>query len=87
MSKTLNASNSQFIASHGSTLRAIYDFSQNDAALFIISTGQSGHFLSQYYDDQSVLWQQEQYISVDLNRPDIDGKSSKTVFKPITKFN
>ena len=87
MSKTLNSSNSQFNASHGSTLRAIYDFSQNDAALFIISTGQSGHFLSQYYDDQSVLWQQEQYISVDLNKPDIDDKSSKTVFKPITKFD
>ena len=87
MSRILNASNSQFIASHGSTLRAIYDFSQNDSALFIISTGQSGHFLSRYYDDQSVLWQQEQYISVDLNRPDADYTSSTTVFDPITKVN
>ena len=83
MSRNLNSTNDKFIASHGSTLRAIYDFSQNGVSLFITSTGQSGHFLSKYYDDQSVLWQQEQYITVDHNKIYPDKGAPTTVFDPI----
>ena len=87
MSRNLNSTKDQFIASHGSTLRAIYDFSQNGVSLFITSTGQSGHFLSQYYDDQSVLWQQEQYIPMVLNKTHLDKTAPTTVFDPIAKSN
>jgi penicillin amidase len=79
----LNATEGKFVASHGSTLRAIYDFSQRNLSLFIISTGQSGHFLSQYYDDQSVLWQQEQYITLDNNKTFLDGAAPEIIFDPI----
>ena len=84
MSRMINSSKNQFIANHGSTLRAIYDFSPNSASLFVISTGQSGHFLSQHYDDQSILWQQEQYISLDHNKKFLDGTAPMTVFTPIS---
>ena len=87
MPRMLNSSNNQLFASHGSTLRAIYDFSQDNVSLFIISTGQSGHFLSQHYDDQSVLWQQEQYISFQHNATFIDGTSPTTTFDPVKKLN
>jgi penicillin amidase len=87
MSRTKNYQKNQFIANHGSILRAIYDFSDNEASLFVISTGQSGHFLSQHYADQSVLWQQEQYISLDYNKKFLSGTAPKIVFSPLTKLN
>jgi penicillin amidase len=79
----LNPLKNQFVATHGSTLRAIFDFSNENNSLFILSTGQSGHFLSQHYDDQSVLWQQEQYITMQNNKTFLDGTVPKTVINPI----
>lgn len=52
---------------HGSGFRGVFDFSDPDASVMIISTGQSGHFLSRHYDDQSVLWRQGQYIPMSLD--------------------
>ena len=36
---------------HGAGYRGVYDFADPDSSVFIISTGQSGHPLSRYYDD------------------------------------
>ena len=85
MSRILNSQKNQFIASHGSTLRTIYDFSQTNHVLFIISTGQSGHFLSKHYSDQSILWQQEQYIPMKYNKRNLNGKIATITFDPIVK--
>ncbi len=52
---------------HGSGFRAIYDFADPDSSVMIISTGQSGHFLSRHYDDLSLLWRRGEYIPMSLD--------------------
>jgi penicillin amidase len=54
---------------HGAGYRGVYDFSDPDSSVFIISTGQSGHPLSRHYDDLGALWRRGEYIpmSLDLN--------------------
>jgi len=36
---------------HGAGYRGVYDFADPDSSVFIISTGQSGHPLSRFYDN------------------------------------
>lgn len=52
---------------HGSAFRGIYDLSDPDASLFIISTGQSGHFLSDQYDDQADRWARMEYLPLPVS--------------------
>lgn len=54
----------------GAGYRGVYDFADPDSSVFIISTGQSGHPLSRYYDDLSELWRRGEYIPMTLN-PDL----------------
>ncbi len=55
---------------HGAGYRGVYDFADVDASLFIISTGQSGHPLSRFYDDLSERWQRGEYLPMSLD-PDL----------------
>ncbi len=48
-------------------LRVVVDFSDPDNSLYIISTGQSGHPLSRYYDDLAQLWRRGEYITMSLD--------------------
>jgi len=57
---------------HGAGFRAVYDFADLDRSVFVIATGQSGHILSQHYDDLAELWQAGEYISMSMNREDIE---------------
>lgn len=52
---------------HGAGYRGVYDFGDPDASVFIISTGQSGHFLSSHYDDMAQLWRRGEYIPMSLD--------------------
>ena len=52
---------------HGAGYRGVYDFADPDSSVFIISTGQSGHFLSRYYDDLAQLWRRGEYIPMSLD--------------------
>ena len=52
---------------HGPGYRGVYDLSDPDSSLFIISTGQSGHFFSPHYDDLSTLWRKGEYLSMSLD--------------------
>lgn len=56
-----------FTSIHGSGYRSVVDFADPESSLFIISTGQSGHFLSRHYDDLSILWRRGEYIPMALN--------------------
>jgi len=49
-------SKDNFLITHLSSLRIIYDFSNMNNSLMINSTGQSGNFLSKHYDDQIHLY-------------------------------
>lgn len=57
---------------HGAGFRAVYDFADLDRSVFVIATGQSGHILSRHYDDLAELWRAGEYISMSMNREDIE---------------
>ena len=52
---------------HGAGYRGVYDFADPDSSVFIISTGQSGHFLSRHYDDMASLWRRGEYVPMSLD--------------------
>ncbi|SMR72024.1 penicillin amidase [Aliiroseovarius halocynthiae] len=52
---------------HGAAYRGIYDFSDPDSSLFVISTGQSGHPLSRHYDDLGELWRRGEFTPMSLD--------------------
>ncbi len=56
-----------FLNVHGAGYRGVYDFADPDSSVFIISTGQSGHFLSRHYDDLGELWRRGEYIPMSLD--------------------
>ncbi|MEO1798348.1 MAG: penicillin acylase family protein, partial [Pseudomonadota bacterium] len=55
---------------HGAGYRGVYDFSDPDSSVFILSTGQSGHPLSRHYDDLGELWRRGEYVPMSLD-PDL----------------
>jgi penicillin amidase len=55
---------------HAAGFRAVYDFSDPDSSVFVISTGESGHILSRHYDDLAALWRRSEYIPMSLD-PDL----------------
>ncbi|MDB9857684.1 penicillin acylase family protein [Amylibacter sp.] len=55
---------------HAAGFRSVIDFSDPDSSVYIISTGQSGHFLSRHYDDLAQLWRRGEYILMSLD-PDL----------------
>ncbi len=56
-----------FINIQGAGYRGVYDFADPDSSVFIISTGQSGHPLSRFYDDLGELWRRGEYIPMSLD--------------------
>lgn len=65
--QTRGTGEAPFTNVHGSGFRAVYDFADPDSSVMIVSTGQSGHFLSRHYDDLSVLWRRSEYIPMSLD--------------------
>jgi penicillin amidase len=59
-----------FLNVHGAGYRGVYDFADPESSVFIISTGQSGHPLSRFYDNLGVLWRRGEYIPMTLD-PDL----------------
>lgn len=53
---------------HGAGYRGVYDFADPDSSVFVTATGQSGHFLSRYYDDLGELWRRGEYIPMSLDQ-------------------
>ena len=53
---------------HGAGYRGVYDFADPDSSVFVLSTGQSGHFLSRHYDDLAQLWRRGEYIPMSLDQ-------------------
>lgn len=51
----------------GAAYRGVYDLSDPDSSVFVISTGQSGHPFSRHYDDLAGLWRRGEYIGMSLD--------------------
>ena len=65
--RTIGTGANPYLNVHGAGYRGVYDFADPDSSVFIIATGQSGHPLSRYYDDLSVLWRSGEYIPMSLD--------------------
>ncbi|MFY0661034.1 MAG: penicillin acylase family protein [Shimia sp.] len=65
--KTAGSGANPFLNVHAAGYRGVYDFADPDSSVFIISTGQSGHFLSRFYDDMAQLWRRGEYIPMSLD--------------------
>ncbi len=65
--RTSGQSPEPFLNVHGAGYRGVYDFADPDSSVFIISTGQSGHFISRHYDDLGILWRRGEYIPMSLD--------------------
>lgn len=68
--KTSGKDTTPFLNIHAAVYRGVYDFADPDSSVFIISTGQSGHFLSRHYDDLGNLWRRGEYVPMSLD-PDL----------------
>lgn len=64
VSETFSASEDgvQFFTRSAPIARMAVDLSRSEASGFILSTGQSGHFLSEYYDNLAPLWRRGEYL-------------------------
>jgi len=81
--KSLGKGDEPFLNIHSAIYRGVYDFADPDSSVFIISTGQSGHFLSRYYDDLGNLWRRGEYIPMSLDPKLAQGASiGKTIIVP-----
>lgn len=65
--KTKGKGANPYLNVHAGAYRGVYDFSDPDSSIFILSTGQSGHPLSRFYDDQSTLWRRGEYLQMSLD--------------------
>ena len=52
---------------HAAGFRMVVDFDTPDNSVYISATGQSGHLLSRYYDDLSVIWRRAEFIPMTLD--------------------
>ena len=52
---------------HAAGFRMVVDFEDPENSVYISATGQSGHFLSRYYDDLAVIWRRSEYIPMRLD--------------------
>ncbi len=57
---------------HAAGYRGVYDFSDLDRSQFIVSTGASGHPLSEHYANLAPLWRIGEYMPMSLNRADFE---------------
>jgi penicillin amidase len=65
--RTEGSGKTPFANIHAAGYRAVVDFADPDSSLYVISTGQSGHFLSRHYDDMAQLWRRGEYIPMSLD--------------------
>lgn len=65
--QTLGRGAEPFLNVHAAGYRAIYDLADPEASVFVIATGQSGHFLSRHYDDFSQTWRRSEYVPMALD--------------------
>ena len=81
---TKGSGSNPFQNMHAAGYRGIYDFSDPDSSLFVISTGQSGHPLSRHYDDLGQLWRRGEYWRMSLDKKLVSAASvGQTIIFPV----
>ena len=64
----------------GAGYRAIYDLANLERSRFIAATGQSGHFLSEHYDDLTAVWKSNLYLPMELSLPKDIKRTAGTLY-------
>jgi len=78
---TVNATFSKDMSTtHGPSYRQIIDLSDLRNSVCVITSGQSGHFLSRHYDDQIPLWLEGQYHPMLFYQQDIEANACGRLF-------
>lgn len=85
---TVNASfflfDNPFRTEYGVSYRQIIDLDDMKNSVFVLPTGQSGHFLSRHYDDQIKTWLEGRYYPMLFDMETIEKESEgKLILKPI----
>ncbi len=71
--------NGNFITSHGASYRQVIDLGDFRKSVCVLSSGQSGHFLSRNYDDQIPLWLQGEYRPMLFYPDDVEANAAKVL--------
>ena len=67
----------------GPAMRNIIDFKDIENAKSVLPNGQSGNLMSQWYDDQTILYLNGDYRKMKMNREDIvKNKTGTLIFQP-----
>jgi len=82
---TIKASFSEnYETTHGASYRQIIDLSNWTNSVCVLTSGQSGHFLSRHYDDQISLWLEGLYHPMLYRSEDIESSSKGIwILRPI----
>lgn len=73
---------------HGASYRQIIDLSDFKNSICVLTSGQSGHFLTRFYDDQIPLWLEGRYHPMLFYLEDIEAKAEGILWlKPLMKEN
>jgi penicillin amidase len=73
-----------FAVRWAASYRAVYDLSDVDRSVFVVSTGQSGHRLSPHYSDLSGRWAANDTIPMLSTKDAIDRSAeSMLMLKPL----
>lgn len=71
----------------GPTFRMLFDFSNPDKFFVILNTGQSENFISDNYSDQTKLWLDGEYITLEHNNSIfIKNNFNLSIIKKVNKF-
>lgn len=71
-------------ANHGASMRHIIDFGNIEKSDLIITTGESGRWLSPYYKNQEKLWYNQKYININTNKGILKNKAiGITILMPL----
>ncbi len=72
--------------SWSASYRQIIDLSDWDKSVCVLSSGQSGHFMSRFYDNQVPLWLGGEYHPMIFSRDEVEKNASATLYlKPPNK--
>jgi len=77
---------SGYKTTHGASYRQIIDLSNWGNSICVLTSGQSGHFLSPFYRNQLPLWLQGDYHPMLFSAKDIEAKKRGVLWlKPLRK--
>lgn len=70
--------NDEGLVNHGASWRFVYDFEEK-AGHHVVGPGQSGHFMSEHYDDQILDWVEGRYTKEKIG--EVSGKTLEFIAK------